>query len=156
MNTDPQAQEENTWHRDSAHIEATREIMFSWNVLGRCFSVPNSTVYMGLRRGGGDSNYILWVTFTLFFPRMIFLSNLIKTWTSQIRAVEKKFSPKHFFFPCCLFLFQPMKKLFLPYECLLLFVEQTTMLRNNLALRFLLMRKVWGFMKIFFYKNVGY
>ena len=27
-----------------------------------------------------------------------------------------------------------MKKLFLPSECLLLFMEQTTMLKNNLAL----------------------
>lgn len=62
-----------------------------------------------------------------------FLSNLIKTRTYAIRA-HKKVSPPNIFFCLSFFFFQPMKKLFWPYECLLLFMEQTTMLKNNLAL----------------------
>lgn len=49
----------------------------------------------------------------------------------------KKVVPPNKFFVMLVFfppLFQPMKKLFGPYECLLLFMEQATMLRNDLAL----------------------
>lgn len=64
-----------------------------------------------------------------------FLSNLMKTWTYAVRTHKKGFHPPNNFFMLIFFpLFQPMKKLFGPCECLLLFIEQATMLRNNLAL----------------------
>lgn len=92
-------------HRGSPERSSSRG-PFSWVLVA-----PELGYLSGAPERRGSSNYIPWVTFLLFFPRKIF-TVIIKTWTSQIRAPQKSFSPSIFFFSSSFPFFSPWKSCF--------------------------------------------
>lgn len=78
VNTDPVMEELSTGHWNATHTEAAqRGHVHMQCCLQELFGSKLSCLYRA-RKKWGDSNYILWVMFILFFPRMIFLVILLK------------------------------------------------------------------------------